>query len=120
MRVEVYIVLCFFFSSRRRHTRCSRDWSSDVCSSDLNATDGQATIDDMAHAARALGYQYIAITDHSKRVTMAHGLDAKRLREQCRGIDERNGANPGGRGGGLPSGTASSPTTSRRASSTCP
>src|SRR5687768_18334917 len=27
----------FFFSSRRRHTRCSRDWSSDVCSSDLDA-----------------------------------------------------------------------------------
>src|SRR5205809_2451026 len=27
--------LTFFFSSRRRHTRCSRDWSSDVCSSDL-------------------------------------------------------------------------------------
>src|SRR2546422_224585 len=27
----------FFFSSRRRHTRCSRDWSSDVCSSDLRA-----------------------------------------------------------------------------------
>ena len=60
-----------------------------------NATDGQATIDDMAHAARALGYQYIAITDHSKRVTMAHGLDAKRLREQWRGIDERNGASRG-------------------------
>src|SRR5438445_3283416 len=60
-----------------------------------NATDGQATIDDMAHAARVLGYQYIAITDHSKRVTMAHGLDAKRLREQWRGIDERNGASRG-------------------------
>src|SRR6266436_9571872 len=29
------MVLFFFFSSRRRHTRCSRDWSSDVCSSDL-------------------------------------------------------------------------------------
>src|SRR5687768_18589618 len=29
--------LTFFFSSRRRHTRCSRDWSSDVCSSDLGA-----------------------------------------------------------------------------------
>src|SRR5205809_2716281 len=28
--------LHFFFSSRRRHTRCSRDWSSDVCSSDLS------------------------------------------------------------------------------------
>src|SRR2546429_311468 len=31
----VYPFDCFFFSSRRRHTRCSRDWSSDVCSSDL-------------------------------------------------------------------------------------
>src|SRR3989337_3273177 len=30
-------VMCFFFSSRRRHTRCYRDWSSDVCSSDLNS-----------------------------------------------------------------------------------
>src|SRR5690606_40714575 len=29
----------FFFSSRRRHTRCSRDWSSDVCSSDLAQLD---------------------------------------------------------------------------------
>src|SRR5690554_8219159 len=28
-------MVCFFFSSRRRHTRCGRDWSSDVCSSDL-------------------------------------------------------------------------------------
>src|SRR5687768_18000817 len=31
-------LLSFFFSSRRRHTRCSRDWSSDVCSSDLCVT----------------------------------------------------------------------------------
>src|SRR5207245_5996979 len=32
----IYFVYCFFFfSSRRRHTRCYRDWSSDVCSSDL-------------------------------------------------------------------------------------
>src|SRR5690606_40982573 len=30
-------ILLFFFSSRRRHTRFSRDWSSDVCSSDLEA-----------------------------------------------------------------------------------
>src|SRR5690554_7172712 len=29
----------FFFSSRRRHTRCGRDWSSDVCSSDLYSID---------------------------------------------------------------------------------
>src|SRR5690606_39452070 len=32
-------VCCFFFSSRRRHTRFSRDWSSDVCSSDLRRSD---------------------------------------------------------------------------------
>src|SRR5262245_65825091 len=31
--------MCFFFSSRRRHTRCLSDWSSDVCSSDLRARD---------------------------------------------------------------------------------
>src|SRR3989449_6461994 len=30
-------MIYFFFASRRRHTRCSRDWSSDVCSSDLSA-----------------------------------------------------------------------------------
>src|SRR2546422_7333999 len=30
------MIVAFFFSSRRRHTRCSRDWSSDVCSSDLH------------------------------------------------------------------------------------
>src|SRR5256884_2424108 len=34
--VVLLVLLCFFFSSRRRHTRCSRDWSSDVCSSDLD------------------------------------------------------------------------------------
>src|SRR5690606_40093132 len=34
-------VVCFFFSSRRRHTSFSRDWSSDVCSSDLYAVGGQ-------------------------------------------------------------------------------
>src|SRR3712207_7165884 len=37
MRVSINRVL-FFFSSRRRHTRYWRDWSSDVCSSDLNAS----------------------------------------------------------------------------------
>src|SRR2546422_870984 len=62
-----------------------------------SATDGKGTIEDMAHAARALGYQYIAITDHSKRVTMALGLDAKRLRAQWKAIDVWNATS--GRGG---------------------
>src|SRR5207253_4203084 len=40
--VHVFFFFCFFFSSRRRHTRWPRDWSSDVCSSDLS-TDGGST-----------------------------------------------------------------------------
>src|SRR2546421_7580962 len=36
VEVGVLVELCFFFSSRRRHTRSDRDWSSDVCSSDLD------------------------------------------------------------------------------------
>lgn len=51
------------------------------------ATDGTATIEEMVEAARARGLEYIAITDHSKRVTMANGLDADRLREHWRNID---------------------------------
>src|SRR5574337_1855938 len=33
--ISIFLFVCFFFSSRRRHTRLSGDWSSDVCSSDL-------------------------------------------------------------------------------------
>src|SRR5436305_7830371 len=42
MILFVYIFFVFFFSSRRRHTRCGRDWSSDVCSSDLTYCDYNA------------------------------------------------------------------------------
>jgi DNA polymerase (family 10) len=51
------------------------------------ATDGQGTLDDMIAAARARGLEYIAITDHSKRVSMARGLDGDRLRRQWQEID---------------------------------
>ncbi|MEO2015986.1 MAG: DNA polymerase/3'-5' exonuclease PolX [Fuerstiella sp.] len=44
------------------------------------ASDGAASIVEMAEAAKARGLKYIAITDHSKRVSMANGLDATRLR----------------------------------------
>src|SRR5262245_10905035 len=52
------------------------------------ATDGQATIDEMIEAAKARGLKYIAITDHSKRVSMANGLDAGRLRAHWKEIDK--------------------------------
>ena len=54
------------------------------------ATDGKATLREMADAARERGLEYIAITDHSKRVSMAGGLDADRLREQWQAVDELN------------------------------
>lgn len=54
------------------------------------ATDGSATIEQMAAAARQRGLHYIAITDHSKRVSVARGLDADRLLAQWREIEAMN------------------------------
>lgn len=53
-------------------------------------TDGQATLEEMVAAARARGLKYIAITDHSKRVSMANGLNADRLLRQWEQIDKLN------------------------------
>jgi DNA polymerase (family 10) len=52
-----------------------------------HATDGKASIREMADAARQRGLQYIAITDHSKRVSMANGLNAERLLAQWEEVD---------------------------------
>jgi DNA polymerase (family 10) len=49
------------------------------------ASDGRGSLLEMAQAALQRGYAYLAITDHSKQVTVAHGLDEKRLGEQ---VDE--------------------------------
>src|SRR5208337_3282888 len=51
-------------------------------------TDGKNTIAEMAEAARARGYKYIAITDHSKNLAFANGLDDKRAVEHIRRIRE--------------------------------
>lgn len=53
-------------------------------------SDGKASLREMAEAARQIGYDYIAITDHSQRVSVAQGLDAKRLARQCEAIDRLN------------------------------
>jgi DNA polymerase (family 10) len=53
-------------------------------------TDGRYTAGEMAEAAKKLGYEYLAVTDHSKRVTMARGLDAKRLAQSIKDIDKLN------------------------------
>jgi len=51
------------------------------------ATDGKASLEAMVEASQARGLDYIAITDHSQRVSMAGGLDADRLRSQWKAID---------------------------------
>jgi len=56
------------------------------------ASDGKNSIEEMAEAARALGHEYIAITDHSKAVTVANGLDEKRMLahiKKLRAADEK-------------------------------
>lgn len=54
------------------------------------ATDGRNTLEEMAQAAKEKGYQYLAITNHSKRVSMAHGHDAKNLAAEMAEIDRLN------------------------------
>jgi len=53
-------------------------------------SDGNASIEQMALAARELGYEYICITDHSQSLTVAHGLDPERLRKQHKEIEAVN------------------------------
>ncbi|MFP6750537.1 MAG: PHP domain-containing protein, partial [Pirellulaceae bacterium] len=54
------------------------------------ATDGKATLEEMAQAAIDRGMEYIAITDHSQRVTVAGGLDPERLRAQWKQVEQLN------------------------------
>ena len=53
-------------------------------------TDGRATLEEMAAAARDRGYEYIAITDHSKALAMANGLDEKRAVAFAHQVREMN------------------------------
>lgn len=78
-----------------REGRLPRLIGLDDLRGDLHAhtteTDGHATLEEMANAAKEYGHDYLAITNHSKKVTMAHGLDAGRLAEEIEEIDQLNG-----------------------------
>ncbi len=60
------------------------------CHSHSDWSDGGSPIREMAEAARQLGHRYWALTDHSPRLTVAHGLDATRLRRQLEVVEELN------------------------------
>ncbi|HEY2593437.1 MAG TPA: PHP domain-containing protein [Chloroflexota bacterium] len=55
-----------------------------------NETDGVATLEDMAGAARARGYAYMALTDHSRSLTITNGLSLERLEEARRRVQQLN------------------------------
>ncbi len=58
-------------------------------------SDGHESIQAMAAAAKSHGLEYLAITDHSKRLTVAHGLDSKRLLAQLESVDAFNAGDHG-------------------------
>ena len=102
---DVYATLELpYFEPETRENRFEFDWANkgdlpdlvtlDDIRGDLHmhttATDGKASIREMVEAAKRRGLQYIAITDHSQRVSMANGLDPERLLEQWAEIDVVN------------------------------
>src|SRR5690606_39569929 len=102
--------LSFFFSSRRRHTRFSRDWSSDVCSSDLTAEDFVFALEHIKENGRPLLQQFWqdlesaeALDEHRVRFDFATtgtrktlAMAAKIGRASCReSVDRREVAGAG-------------------------
>jgi DNA polymerase (family X) len=60
-----------------------------------NATDGTASLEEMAAAAKKRGLEYIAVTDHSKALAFINGLDSKGMAKQGKAIDALNGKRRG-------------------------
>jgi len=60
------------------------------CHTHSHWSDGGAPIAEMAKAAQALGHEYLVMTDHSARLTIAHGLSVERLQEQLTEIERLN------------------------------
>ena len=60
------------------------------CHSHSDWSDGGSSVEVMASAAAALGHDYLVLTDHSPRLTVAHGLDATRLRRQLELVESLN------------------------------
>ena len=60
------------------------------CHSHTDASDGGSPLAEMVETARELGHDYLVITDHSPRLTVANGLSAERLRAQIRDVAELN------------------------------
>src|SRR5438874_12569960 len=85
----LFFVFFFFFSSRRRHTRSLRDWSSDVCSSDLKAAVDQLTLSEAKAGAAAAGAGFVAINvANNAQVEALSGLVGSSSDPQNRLLDD--------------------------------
>ncbi len=60
------------------------------CHSHTDASDGGSPLREMVHTARDLGHEYLVVTDHSPRLTVANGLSAERLRAQLEQVADLN------------------------------
>src|SRR5690606_40615780 len=84
---------CFFFSSRRRHTRFSRDWSSDVCSSDLEKLDrlgdqSQAALT-VATEARDLAAEAVKLSKLALEQSRGNGAGIADLIDSLHRVSQR-------------------------------
>ncbi len=80
---------CAYLERLERETRIDPGVGADLaarlrgdCHTHTTWSDGGASLEQMARAAMALGHEYLVVTDHSPRLTIAHGLSPERLREQ--------------------------------------
>src|SRR5690606_33107880 len=82
---------CFFFSSRRRHTRFSRDWSSDVCSSDLTVMSGLPRLEEVRSVSRFGLSAVTVVFEEGTDIYFARQLVSERLSEAREAIPEAYG-----------------------------
>src|SRR5256885_10043739 len=96
--LQVYHVFFFFFSSRRRHTRLQGDWSSDVCSSDLDSTPAELSVSPNrlppplhVHGLPQFGAASVAEYDaprvpcgNTPPVVMTNRSEERRVGKECR------------------------------------
>src|SRR5690606_41067837 len=85
--LSCFIISVFFFSSRRRHTRFSRDWSSDVCSSDLPLNESYVREPQPLLIQRSVEHTLQNGQDENRRDQQAN--DRKGRRSHCERSEER-------------------------------
>src|SRR5207247_4297347 len=100
--IVLFVLFFFFFSSRRRHTRSTRDWSSDVCSSDLRDARRSRIRDERHRRALREAAEKLRTTRELVVLEVGHGrrVDVEVREQRARSEERRVGKE--GRSGGAP------------------